>query len=128
MTEQKAIQKHSKECIHRIEVIEEFMKTIPNNKECVKNIEVLTAIVKILEEVQQYQALGTVEELREAREKQRAKKILKQKCDGCDKDCVGCDDYVNRCPTCKESLDDDYMTEYAYCPNCGQAIDWSEEE
>jgi len=80
-----------------------------------------------LEEVQQYRALGTVEELREAMKKQRAKKILKRKCVGCNKDCANCDDYADRCPTCKETVDNDYMIEYTYCPYCGQALDWSEE-
>lgn len=80
-----------------------------------------------LEEVQQYRALGTVEELREAMKKQRAKKILKRKCVGRNKDCANCDDYANRCPTCKETVDNDYMIEYTYCPYCGQALDWSEE-
>ncbi len=114
MTEQKAIQKHSKECIHRIEVIEEFMKTIPNDKECVKNIEVLTTIVKILEEVQQYQALGTVEELREAREKQRKKKPILNKTMN-----------IYFCPVCERRVNHAHSM---FCSGCGQAIDWSEEE
>lgn len=31
------------------------------------------------------------------------------------------------CPNCDEDYEVDYHY-YDYCPNCGQAIDWSEEE
>ena len=31
------------------------------------------------------------------------------------------------CPNCEKHYELDY-DEYDYCPNCGQAIDWSEEE
>lgn len=81
--------------------------------------------ISALEEIQQYRALGTVEELQAAREKQKAKKILKRKCN---RGCVGCNDYANRCPTCKETVDNNSMIEYPYCPNCGQALDWSWEK
>ena len=30
------------------------------------------------------------------------------------------------CPNCKEIIDE--FGYYPYCPNCGQALDWSEEE
>lgn len=32
-----------------------------------------------------------------------------------------------RCPNCNEAYEVDY-DEYDYCPNCGQRIDWSEED
>lgn len=31
------------------------------------------------------------------------------------------------CPCCEEHYEVDY-DDYKHCPNCGQAIDWSEEE
>ena len=31
------------------------------------------------------------------------------------------------CPCCEEKYETDYDN-YMHCPNCGQAIDWSEEE
>lgn len=31
------------------------------------------------------------------------------------------------CPCCDERYEVDY-DDYAYCPNCGQKIDWSDEE
>lgn len=69
-----------------------------------------------------------MEECREAVEKQEPKKVLSRKCDKCSKDCDGlCEDYTDRCPECKEPIQNEYGIEYAYCPECGQAIDWSEE-
>ena len=70
MTEQEAIQLHISENIHRIEVIEDFLSTNSdaNDKECRKNIDILTKTNKALEEVQQYRAIGTVEELKESKE------------------------------------------------------------
>ena len=32
-----------------------------------------------------------------------------------------------RCPNCDKAYEVDY-DEYDYCPNCGQRIDWSEED
>ena len=34
---------------------------------------------------------------------------------------------VYDCPKCGESYEIDYE-KYKYCPNCGQAIDWSDED
>ena len=70
MTENEAIKLHISENIHRIEVIEDFLMTNSdaNDKECRKNIDILTKINKALEEVQQYRAIGTVEECQEALE------------------------------------------------------------
>lgn len=68
------------------------------------------------EEIQQYRAVGTVEECREATERQRAKKPVKDKYNH---DC---------CPNCGWIV---YQEEWGgrylpHCENCGQAIDWSE--
>ncbi len=89
-----------------------------------------------LEEIQQYRALGTVEELLEEREKQRVKKpktILRHRggfemehCPNCDTDYqvdrryTINDDY---CPSCGKLLDSVFRK---FCGNCGQAIDWSD--
>ena len=76
-----------------------------------------------LEEIQQYREIGTVEECREAVEKQRTKKIIIR------------DWNPTKCPTCghelSTSLGDGY---YKYpiflerCPECGQAIQWEDLE
>lgn len=104
------------------------------------------SIIKALEEVQQYRAIGTAEELqdmksnyfealsdwrqyrkigtleecRAAVEKQTAKKVksISQIKDG--------DSYVGligRCPCCGDILEEDTV----YC-DCGQKLDWGDEE
>ena len=76
-------------------------------------------IKKALEEVQQYRAIGTPEECRAAVEKQKAKKPLGGKdIDGKEYDiCRECSAIVS---------DGDWHAEY--CPDCGQKIDWKEDE
>lgn len=75
-----------------------------------------------MEEVEQYRALGTVEELKEAREKQ----IPQTPCiegDGyCPEGNLVYDTWI--CPNCEEHYEIDY-DDYDYCPKCGQAIDKS---
>ncbi len=63
--------------------------------------------------LQKYQALGTVEELREAMEKQRAKKPILNKTMN-----------IYFCPVCERHINYEYSK---FCSGCGQAIDWSEE-
>ncbi|WP_304322963.1 hypothetical protein [Phocaeicola plebeius] len=76
--------------------------------------------IKALEEVQKYRAIGTPEECRAAVEKQTAKKVksISQVKDG--------DSYVGligRCPCCGDILEEDTV----YC-DCGQKLDWGDEE
>lgn len=80
----------------------------------------LQVAIKALEELQQYRTIGTVEECRAAVEKQTAKKVksISQVKDG--------DIYVGligRCPCCGDILEEDTV----YC-DCGQKLDWSDEE
>jgi len=86
---------------------------------------VLDYAIKALEEIHQYRALGTVEELREAREKQRAKKITHE----------GTLHISCTCPNCKRVVDEfetfgdtQVRVTFNYCHFCGQKLDWSEEE
>ena len=77
-------------------------------------------IIKALEELKQYRAIGTLEECRAAMEKQTAKKVksISQVKDG--------DSYVGligRCPCCGDILEEDTV----YC-DCGQRLDWGDEE
>lgn len=79
-------------------------------------------IIKGFEELEQYRTIGTPEEFRAAMEKQKAKKPP----------------VVNRpsifvkvpvCPNC--STPEHYQPLYGktkYCSNCGQKLDWSDEE
>lgn len=80
----------------------------------------LQVAIKALEELQQYRTIGTVEECRAVVEKQTAKKVksISQIKDG--------DSYVGligRCPCCGDILEEDTV----YC-DCGQRLDWGDEE
>ena len=69
--------------------------------------------IKALEEVQQYREIGTVEECREAVEKQKAKKpeVIDQDFD------------YYKCPVCGEYIwATDNINDHKYCLNCGQAV------
>ena len=72
-------------------------------------IQAFAMAISALEEIQQYREIGTVDECREAVEKQKAKKPI----DGC---------MFSGCPNCGD-IEIQYCT---YCPNCGQKLDWSE--
>lgn len=75
--------------------------------------------IKALEEVQQYQEIGTVEECRKAVEKRKPKKPL------CGADIAG-NEYMI-CPNCSAIVEDgEWRADY--CPDCGQAIDENLEE
>ncbi len=77
----------------------------------------------MLAEYLEYQQLGTVEELREAREKQVPKTPYMWG-DGYSDGKLVYDMYD--CPNCGESYEID-GAKYDFCPNCGQAIDWREQ-
>lgn len=84
--------------------------------------EVLTEIMK---ELEQYREIGTVKECWETIEKQIPTKPNVWG-EGCGDDgSIIYDTYD--CPNCGKSYEIDYE-EYDYCPNCGQAIDWSDVE
>ena len=79
---------------------------------------------KALEEVQQYRKIGTVEECRAAVEKQTAKKPDYEG-DGYSDGQLVYDTWI--CPCCGQHYEVD-CDRYDYCPNCGQKLDWSDEE
>ncbi len=65
-------------------------------------------------EVEEYRAIGTVEECRAAVEKQTAKRPLSE-------------GYGHQCPICDNYFDSrDWKSKY--CGRCGQRLDWSDEE
>lgn len=81
------------------------------------------------DELDAYKQLGTLEEVREAVDKQNAKKPDYEG-DGYAPDgSFIWDTWV--CPRCETKYEVDY-DDYDYCPNCGQRIDlsedWSEED
>ncbi len=79
---------------------------------------VIAASVKALMEIQQYRAIGTVEECREARERQRGKKPQKVN----ESRIRYTDGYI--CPSCGGSFSGTGIADYCY--HCGQALDWPE--
>lgn len=112
MTEQEALH----------EIMEASVMALSDKK---KFESAMRVAINALEEIQRYRAIGTVEECREAREKQVPKKPNLEG-DGCDSEGnIIYDTWI--CPNCGKDYEVDY-DEYDYCPNCGQAIDWSEEE
>lgn len=101
----------------------------------------LSVAIKALEEVQQYRAIGTVEEymkfedecisegftlksLLEAGEKQKAKRPDYEG-DGYSDGHLVYDTWI--CPCCGKHYEVDY-DDYDFCPTCGQCIDWRDEE
>lgn len=79
--------------------------------------------IKALEEIQQYREIGTVEECREAVEKQKAEKIEYET------NAVfnnGFGHYrMGKCPICDSRYNSN--DEINYCSKCGKKLDWSEE-
>ena len=64
-----------------------------------------------------------------ALEKQIAKKPLLRLCDNCQVVmCISCDRNVDRCPSCNGDLYVESGLPYKYCPKCGQALDWGNED
>lgn len=101
-----------------------------NDKDYMERNAALTEAVKALTEIQQYRAIGTVEECREARERQRAKKPLQGepytwissvRIKGRYRD-VRKTSYHHVCPNCRENV----AMDMSCCKYCGQSIDWSD--
>lgn len=82
-------------------------------------------VIKVLEEIQEYRAIGTVEECRKAVERMKPKRpnIENRRI----RDCIGIphDFTVTICPACGQQLEKVKFRKYP-C-ECGQAIDWSKE-
>lgn len=73
--------------------------------------EVASRVDKVIEELTEYRAIGTVEEFKALKEKSEPKKPDIEKF-------WGYDDLM--CPGCKSY----FVGEPKYCCKCGQAIDW----
>lgn len=112
MTENKAIEE-----LHRIRP---YGGIIPQRR-----AEALDVAIKALEEVQQYRQIGTVEECREAVEKQTAKKptLIDYKKYANFVDNVDFLQDAYWCPNCKR-----VVRSGSFCRDCGQKLGWSDEE
>lgn len=95
-----------------------------NCGDCKKNIPIAyqeksyEVAITALKEIQQYREIGTVEECREAVEKQKPK-TPDYEGDGYADGYMVYDTWI--CPNCGAKYEVDY-DDYKYCPECGQAI------
>ena len=81
-------------------------------------------ILVMVEELKQYRAIGTPEECRAAVEKQTARRPDYEG-DGYADGHLVYDTWI--CTCCGKHYEVDYDN-YNYCPDCGQKLDWSDEE
>ena len=79
--------------------------------------------IKALKEIQQYREIGTVEECREAVEKQAAERI------NYETNAVFNNGFgyyrIGKCPICNSCYNSN--DEIKYCSKCGKKLDWSKE-
>lgn len=99
--------------------------------------EVLVTAMKALEEIQQYRAIGTVEECQEAMERQRAKKPylyggVRRGLDNAGNS-ISKEENCYECPTCDQFLGyeidckgENYQVDY--CHYCGQSLLWERDD
>ena len=113
------------EAIKELETSIDLAKMCTQNYERKKEIQGYEMAIKALEEVQKYRKIGTVEECREAVEKQTAKKPTlidyKKYANFVDNADFLQDAYW--CPNCKQVVGSG-----SFCRDCGQKLDWSGEE
>lgn len=83
-----------------------------DDKEYIEKNLAFAEAVKALSEIQQYRAIGTVEECRDAREKQIGKRPIRVTAGHNDSSTDGC-------PICKKA----FYEKVNFCPRCGKAID-----
>ena len=79
--------------------------------------EALQMAIQALEEVQKYREIGSIEECRASREKQIPKKPLYI----ANLSCTA----LWLCPVCERRI---VRSDLKYCHQCGQKLDWSDEE
>lgn len=122
---QEAIKKIEEACVVACEAMKE-LALYKDGKLCLIPESVLS---KQCEELDEYKSIGSIDEVREAVEKQHPKTPTWDG-DGYAPDGTFVWDEW-KCPRCGTRYEVDY-DEYDYCPNCGQHIDlhtdWSDEE
>lgn len=65
-----------------------------------------------------------MDDIKALKEKSVAKKPLLRLCVDCQRGCVDCDRYEDRCPTCNGGLYVESGKPHEHCPHCGQKLDW----
>lgn len=153
MEYQEAIKNHINECRHRVDVIRNHMNTNgdADTDRCLENIQVLETVIFAMNELQMYKdgklclipesvyykqcteldaykQLGTLEEVREAVERNKEKKVIEMV-----HGVHGIFDMGKsyNCPTCGSGLRYRYSVSEPidnYCAICGQRIGWSGED
>lgn len=112
------------QAIHNNGISLERLKNIDFRKQVIEHINYMD-YMDIKDELEEYKQLGTLEEVREAVERQQAKKPV-----------VGADVMVGRDDDGNPIWENDYECaecgmgiepEYVCCPYCETVIDWSEE-
>lgn len=111
-----------------IEILEERYLTMSmcgDIEQCKRNNQAISAAVKALTEIQQYRAIGTVEECREAREKQEPMHLYNREAPFIGKStkiqyhCPQCDIILGVGISPEEPI---IQEEIRYCFNCGQKL------
>ena len=112
--------------IHATVTLDHIAKEEPNLSPLVYKgrEEKANTILVMVEELKQYRAIGTPEECRAAVEKQTARRPDYEG-DGYADGHLVYDTWI--CPCCGKHYEVDYDN-YNYCPDCGQKLDWSDEE
>ncbi len=114
------------ESIKELEASIDLAKMCTQNYERKREIQGYEMAINALEEVQQYRAIGALEECRAAVEKQTAKKVVSFEYHN------GTINYG--CPVCKWKIISKINGEWCvgtfneYCDRCGQKLDWSDED
>lgn len=96
------------------EAIEIITNAVQTENMTVEQDKALSVAQKVFEEIQQYRAIGTVEECRKAVEKQKAKKPIR--IDMCT--CPNCGTYNETVKKRRKTVNEDIV----YCWHCGQAM------
>ena len=89
--------------------------------ELVKTLDFKATVIRALEDLQQYRAIGTIEEFKALKEKSVAKKPIQDEHFQYDYSCPCCGGKL------AESVDDNCCLEEemaGWCPYCGQKLDW----
>lgn len=103
-----------KESIEELEFVKDRFYDFPEETGISNNILNVENAIKAIKELEEYYCIGTVDECREAREKQILKEYKKTH------PCKSVTYY--QCPCCNGVL---HINEN-FCGECGQAIDWSD--
>lgn len=111
---------------HAVVTLDHIVKEEPNVSPLIYKgrEEKANTILVMVEELKQYRAIGTPEECRAAVEKQTARRPDYEG-DGYADGHLVYDTWI--CPCCGKHYEVDYDN-YNYCPDCGQKLDWSDEE